>query len=133
MLKSFIPEPIAINGLIITISLVIVFHFLVIAGIVPFDIVWGGRLRDRAQMLAFETASIIINLIMLLIISIRAGFIKTSIKMKFINIMIGIMSVLFLLNTIGNLLSNNDLEKLIFTPLTFILFILTFQLSIKNE
>lgn len=132
MLKNFIPERIAINGLIITLSLIIIFHFLVITGIIPFKIVWGGRLTDRSQMLAYETASIIINLLMLLVTTIRAGFIKTSINRKFINIILGIMSALFLLNTIGNLLSNNDLERLIFTPLTFILFILTFQLSIKK-
>lgn len=33
--------------------------------VIPFEIVWGGRLKDKSQMLAFETASVIINLFML--------------------------------------------------------------------
>jgi hypothetical protein len=133
-LKNFIPERLAITGLIVTLSLVIVFHILVISGLIPFQIVWGGRLTDRSQMLAFEAFSIIINLLMLSIIAIRAGLIKLNISRKFINIVLWMMSTLFLLNTIGNIFSNNELEKIIFTPLTLLLFLLTFRLALnKNE
>jgi hypothetical protein len=40
------------------------------------------------------------------------------------------MSLLFFLNTIGNFISKNDFERMIFTPLTLILSILFLRLSI---
>jgi hypothetical protein len=106
----------------------------VIIGVIPFEIVWGGRLADKSQMFAFEIASVIINLFMLAVIAIRASLIKINIGKRFINIVLWLMSALFLLNTIGNLLSNNELEKLLFTPLTFMLLIFSFRLAIgKNN
>jgi hypothetical protein len=42
------------------------------------------------------------------------------------------MAGLFFLNTIGNLLSNNQLEKILFTPLTTILFVFSLRLAIDK-
>jgi hypothetical protein len=112
--------------------LIIVFHLLVIVGIIPFQIVWGGRLTNQAQMIQFETISIIVNLIMLMIVAFRAGFFQASIKPIIITAALWSMCILFLLNTVGNLASINLFEKLVFTPLTLLLSLSCFRLAIGN-
>jgi hypothetical protein len=123
----------ALRGLLTILSLVVVFHFLVLLGIIPFEIVWGGRLKDRSQMPVFETVSILLNLVMLTIVGIKAGLLKVNVNRMIINIALWLMFGLFLLNTIGNLFSNNEFEKMVFTPLTLILSIFSLRTAISKD
>jgi uncharacterized membrane protein len=81
-------------------------------------------------MLQFETVSILMNLLMLGIVAARAGFFKSGANHLIIQIALYLMAGIFFLNTIGNLLSNNQLEKILFTPLTIILFVFSLRLAI---
>lgn len=130
-MKNIISEKIAGIGLLTILSLIIIFHFLVLLGIIPFEIVWGGRLTDSAQMFQFEIVSITLNLVMLVIVAIRSGHLNVDVNKKMITVGLWIMAGLFLLNTIGNLLSSNALEKILFTPLTILLAILSWRLAIR--
>jgi hypothetical protein len=132
-MEKFISERFAINGLLTILSLIVIFHMLVIIGIIPFEIIWGGRLKDSSQMLTFETASLTINLIMLVTVLIKAGFLKFSFNQKIIMIVFWIMFIIFFINTIGNILSKNEFEKIVFTPLTLILSIFSFRLTIGKK
>lgn len=120
-MKSFLSERVALRGLIAILSFTVLFHLLVILTVIPFEIVWGGRLKNRSQMLGFETVSIAINLIMLAVVAIKANLLKVTINRKLINGALWFMSGLFFLNTIGNLFSANGFEKMVFTPLTLLL------------
>jgi hypothetical protein len=106
---------------------------MIMTGIIPFEIVWGGRLKDKSQMLTFETISVVVNLVMLTVVAIKAGILKTGINPVIIRIFLWIMFVIFFLNTIGNIFSNNELEKIIFTPLTLILSIFSLRLAISKR
>jgi hypothetical protein len=130
-MRKLISEQLAINVLTAVLSLVIVFHLLVLSGVVPFDIVWGGRISSAAEMQRFELVSIAINAVMLLVVCIRAGFIRIQIAPVILKVAFWLMTILFLLNTIGNLFSQNDFEKLVFTPLTFALMIFSYRLAIS--
>lgn len=131
--NNLITERLATNGILIILSSIIVFHVLVILGVIPFEIVWGGRIKDRSQMISFETASILLNLLMLTAVAISGGLIKIKINPMIIRSILWIMAFLFLLNTIGNLLSNNQLEKILFTPLTLVLLLFSFRLAIIKK
>lgn len=48
----------AIDGLLLILSLVVLFHLLVIVRVIPFDIVWGGKLKNVSQMRSFEAVSV---------------------------------------------------------------------------
>ena len=112
---------VAARAIWIILSLMILFHLLVLFSVIPYDMVWGGRLESRQQMLRFESVSILLNLGMLVITGIKAGMIKWRVRAVFITILLWIMFVLFALNTLGNLMSVSLLEKAIFTPFTAIL------------
>jgi hypothetical protein len=110
--------------LLIILSLVVIFHLLILVSVVPFNITWGGRLEDISQMYLLETVSIIINLLMLGVVAIHAGFLKLRINQVIVQVALWVMVVLFLLNTVGNYSSQNQFEKTVFTPLTLLLSIL---------
>lgn len=129
MMKNYLPERLAIYGLLISLSLIIGFHVLVVIGIIPFQIVWGGRLENHSQMLSFEGISILLNLIMIVVVALHANFLKWKVNRVIIRIGLWAMFGLFLINTIGNLFSVNELEKLIFTPITLLLSLFTLRLA----
>jgi hypothetical protein len=68
-----------------------------------------------------------------LIVLIKSQINKIDISSKIINGFLWGMSVLFILNSIGNLASNNNLEKIIFTPITLVLAICGLILVLKKE
>jgi hypothetical protein len=130
-MKRRIPEKLATNALLIIFILIMLFHVLVLLGIIPFDIVWGGRLKSKDEMIPFEITSIALNSVMLGIVMMQAGLLKVNVKPIVLKIAFWCMFVLFAINTVGNIFSNNELERLIFTPLTLLLSVFSLRLAIK--
>lgn len=122
-------QKISLIGMGILFGLTIVFHLLVVAKIIPFDIVWGGRIQSESEMLKLELVSIALNLFFLFVVFAKAEIIKVRISAKFFRGMFWLMTALFLLNTLGNLMSENHLEKIIFTPITLILTVFSLILA----
>jgi hypothetical protein len=115
--------------LLTLLSLTILFHVLVMLQLIPFDIVWGGRLTDEKELYTFEIISIVINLLMLLLVLIKVRVLKWSLSSIIITVFLWMMFGLFALNTLGNLLSKNTFEKMVFTPLTLLAAICCFVLA----
>jgi hypothetical protein len=132
-MKHYLTEQTATRSLFVILSLVSLFHLCVITELIPYEIVWGGRLTNHSEMLVFETVSIIINSIMLITVSIKGKYLKFHINSTVMKIIFWFMFVTFLLNTVGNIFSLNQFEKFFFTPLTLILSILCLRLAISKE
>lgn len=128
-----IPEKIASRGLLLLFTLTILFHLLIVSGVIPLNVVWGGRIKDTREMYSFEVVSIALNILMLTVVLIRSGHVAVRLNSRVIRVLLWIMTALFALNTIGNFLSFNETEKLIFTPLTLMLTILCARLAISGE
>lgn len=126
-------KKIARNGLILIFLLSIIFHLLVLVKTIPYTIVWGGRITNLSQMYVFETVSILINLIFLFVVLLKLKILRIQFSKKLLNIALWIMAVLFLLNTLGNLLSTSGLERIIFTPVTLLLSIFIFIVILSKE
>lgn len=106
--------------LIVLFSLTIVFHLIVMVGIVDFRYVWGGRLKTQEEMYVFESVSILLNGLFLWVASQRLGVVKVLFPQWLLKTFLVIMAVIFALNTIGNLLAKESIESWVFTPLTFV-------------
>ena len=132
-MKSLISERFASFTLLILLSTFLVFHFLVMLGIIPFEIVWGGRLTSRAEMLRSETVSVLVNLIMIAIVAINAKILNVVLPHVFIKVILWLMFLLFLLNTLGNIFSLNKFEQLTFTPVTLVLSLLSLRLALEKN
>lgn len=120
-------------GLFIVIlsAAVILFHLLVITGIIPYTIVWGGRLQTQREMILFESVSIIVNALLISVVYIKWKPIQPGLR-KTATVILWLFAVLFFLNTIGNLMAKATLETIVFTPLTFISSILCVRLAIEK-
>ena len=118
----------AIKLLIGLLSLVIIFHILVLLQIIPFNIAWGGRLKTVQEMYVFESVSIALNLFLLWIVWLRAK----NVKSKTVNIILWVFFGIFSLNTIGNLFAQTTFEKY-FSILTLIFALLILKILIKKK
>jgi hypothetical protein len=119
-------------GLLLILSISIVFHLLVLAKIIPYKIVWGSRLKTDADMYKFEAVSLVLNIVFLFIALLKSNFINIDFPETILNYILWGMVVLFSLNIIGNLLSKNSLEKMIFTPMAILLTIFSLILALAG-
>lgn len=113
-------------------SMIVGFHFLILTQIIPYDIVWGGKLQNIDQMRVFELVSISVNALIIMIIALRAKYLKWNVSVKVLNVFLWIFVAIFSLNTLGNLFAETTTETLIFTPLTFISAILCYRIVIER-
>ena len=69
-------------GLIIIYSSLFVFHTLVLFKIIPYSIVWGGRLKTDIEMYKFESVSLMLNSVFLVLVLIKANYITFYLKLS---------------------------------------------------
>jgi hypothetical protein len=131
--KQLLPLILSLRILGVFFTLILIFHVLILTGIIPFDIAWGGRLKTAEEMLLFETVSIVINLLMLFAVTSRIKLLKQSKEPGYLRVVFGIMTLLFFINTLGNLYAVTDLERLLFTPMTAISSILSFRSALTKH
>jgi len=123
---------IALVGSIVIYTLCILFHLLVLIKLIPYKMVWGGRLKTNADMYKFELVSLLLNVVFLFISLIKANYFSFYVSTSFLNSVLWIMAILFLVNSVGNLLSKTKLEKTIFTPLTILLTLFSVVLALER-
>lgn len=132
-LKKIITFSVATRA-IVTLSLaVITFHMLVLTQIIPYNIVWAGKLKSKNEMYVFEALSIIINLVLIVAVLAKTKAIKLNSSQKIVNVSLWLFVFVFALNTLGNLTAKTSIETYVATPLTFILFLLCWRVVIENR
>lgn len=108
-------------GILGFLSLLLVFHCCVLLKLIPYQLIWGGRLKSDQEMIRFEVVSIVLTIAMLCFMLIQSGFLHLVLSNTFKTTVLLIMAVLFFLSTLGNFSSNNNLEKRIFAPISILL------------
>ena len=119
-------------GLLVLLSLFLLLHFAILVKIVPYNLVWGGRLKTDNEMYRFETFSILVNALFLIVVLVQANLLAVDLPKKIIQYALWLMTGLFLLNTLANAISKNKLEQRLFTPLTLLLTIFSLILALSN-
>jgi hypothetical protein len=132
-MNKLITEKLASNIVITVLSLVVIFHVLVLTSFIPYNIVWGERIKNKSQLLRFEIISIAVNLLMLAVVLMKAKVFDVVINQKLITISLWVMAAFFMLNAIGNLLSISDFERFVFTPLTIMLSVFCLKLAFSTK
>ena len=118
-------------------TLVILFHGVIIVGIllfdfVPIDYLWGGRMETRDQLLGFEFISLLIMAVCLLVVLVRSERIKIPALAGVAKVVTWILFFLFLLNTVGNALATTTFEKF-FAVVTALLAFLCLRLALGDK
>jgi hypothetical protein len=128
-----IPFKFALSFLLTLLSSVFIFHFLVMLKIIPYTIVWAGKIENDTQMYQFESVSVLINVILFSAILIKSKIVRWNVNPKIIQVILYIFVAIFALNTIGNLFAKMNLETYIFTPLTFISAFLCLRIALEKS
>lgn len=123
---------IATNSLAVIFLLSIIFHLLVLFKVIPFTIIWGGRLKKAADIYILEMTSLLLNTGFLVIVLIKSKYFNVIVSDTILSIVLWAMAIVFILNTIGNLFSKNNFERKIVTPITLLVTILLIIL-LKSE
>lgn len=114
-----IPFRIAALTLLVLFTAAIVFQLTVLAGFIPTEMVWGGRLQNAEERTVGALVSITFLVLFVLLVLVRMGRIGRSVPQLGRWGMWGVC-LLFALNTVGNLFALDLRETLIFTPVTCI-------------
>ncbi|PSR54499.1 hypothetical protein AHMF7605_13765 [Adhaeribacter arboris] len=120
------------SGLLILLSLFLVLHFIILVKLIPYNLVWGGRLKSDKEMYRFEIFSILINSLFVSVILVQGNFLIVDIPNKIITYALWLMTGLFLFNTLGDLTSKNKIEQIFFTITTILLAIFSLILALSN-
>ncbi len=129
----FITPARAINSVMLTLIAVLMFHVLILLGVVPYSVVWGGRIESVEEMRISEAISVAVNGLMLWILAMKSKRLRSVMPERALNALIWAMAILFGLNAIGNLLSENDVERMVFAPLTLLLAALCARVALAKE
>jgi hypothetical protein len=127
-----ITKQLALKLLIGLFTTIIIFHLLVVFQIIPYAIVWAGKLKTVDEMYTFEAASISINIFLVAVLVLKGNYVRHGISEKVLSVILWIFMVLFALNTVGNLFAESLFEKVVFTPLTLISSLLIWSVVRKD-
>ncbi len=131
-MKKLVSAKLAGNILLLALGALAVFHVLVLLGIVPPDIVWGGQAAATPENLfALEIVALIVTILFVVLIAMKLNYFGGGKFRRAVNIGIWILFAYLVLNTLGNLASGVTLEKLLFTPITIILALLALRLALE--
>lgn len=103
-------------------AIVIVLQVLLAAGILPVSMAWGGRQSQLTTSL--RIASLVAAVLLgafIYVIRYRAGLIVGMQIPTVIKVISWIITAFMAFNTLGNIASSSNAEKLIFGPVTFFL------------
>lgn len=100
-----------INILVVISVLATIFHLMILARVIPYEITWGGRLKAVEEMYVFEATSILINSFFIFILFQKGEYIRYFLGKKTVNLFLWIFFTIFALNTIGNVFAKTNFEK----------------------
>lgn len=114
-----IPLRTAAYSLLALFAAALIFQLTVLAGLIPTEMVWGGRLQNEEERTVGAWVSIAFLVVFALLVLVRLGAIGRTLPA------LGkwgmwAVCVLFALNTVGNLFALDLRETLIFTPVTLV-------------
>ena len=115
--------------LIFHLSLII---FTGLLSIIPYDIVWGGKMESKEQLIFFELLSFLIIALCMFLTLIKSKYLKISKLNKIAHYAMWLFSAYFLLNTLGNILAKTIFEKS-FAVISILLAILSLRLALEKE
>jgi len=112
----------AANVATVLFIVVMLLQVLLAAGLLPVSMAWGGRQPELT--LGLRIGSIVAVVVLgffLFVIRARAGLIASFPPTTAIKVLSWVITAFMGLNTLGNLTSVSSSERLVFTPITFLL------------
>ncbi|MBX2971537.1 MAG: hypothetical protein KF797_00395 [Flavobacteriales bacterium] len=116
-MRRLLSFPTAAKVLLSLLVAAALFQLVVLAGFIPVEMVWGGRLKNAEERTVGALVSLSILLAMIAIALARAGRFGTRWS-SLARWGLWAMTVVFALNTVGNVFALDAREAWIFAPIT---------------
>ncbi len=126
-----IPFLVSVKLTLLILLFVTIFNLSVLFEFVSYDIVWGGRLTSKEEMIKFELVSILLNIFSGLLVMIKAGYLMPRMRRR-VNVIIWILPLLNFLGILGNAASKSDTERAMFLPVAIVMFLLTLRIALEK-
>ena len=120
------------NSLLIIFGLLFIFHCLVLFGLIPYDIVWAGKIKNHNELVKMESISLLVLIVFSTVVVLKMRYLKYTVKPIIINVGMWVLVAFFALNTLGNLTAINPIEKYGFGLLTVVITLLALRLALKK-
>ncbi len=132
-MRKLLSAKLAANILLGIYGLLVIFHLLVLAQVVPSDLVWGGQTENlKMNLVTLETTAVVVTMFFVVIVAAKVGYLKVGNFKKAINILLWIIFAYSLLNLAGNFASDSSAEKLVFLPISAVVAFLVLRLAIEK-
>lgn len=122
----------AVRLLLLILVPLVLFHIGVLLKIAPQEIIWGGKLGSESDMYLLESISILVILYLILILLIKGSFIRPVLSPKVVKTSLWAFLILFVLNTVGNLLAKTTTEQ-VFALVTMVISFLLWVVLKKQD
>lgn len=130
-MKKLISFKMAVRLTLILFMLFTLFHVLVLLRYVPDTIIWGGKIKDPAMLKFMEAVSAFVLLLSACTVLSKARILFGKFSRR-ADKLIWLLPLLFALNSIGNMMAENLFERLVFTPVTLLLTLLTLRIALEK-
>ena len=132
MFRKLIPLRLASLGLLGSLALVLVFHGLVIGGVLPAGLVWGGMaVGDHVNFLLLEAVALAVTLLFMTLVLFRSGVFERGRTSIMVTTGIWLMFGYLTLSAVANVASGTQFDNWFFAPGSAILAILTLRLALE--
>lgn len=131
-MRKFISFKLAGGILTALMILLTVMHVLILFRVLPYDMVWGGQIKDEASAVPYETGALVVMLIFLAVVAIRVGYVGADRLKRSAAVGMWVVFAYFVLNAVGNFASAVSLENLVFGPVTIVLALLSLRVAIER-
>jgi uncharacterized membrane protein AbrB (regulator of aidB expression) len=84
-------------------------------------------------MFIFDIFSVTVNVFIMSIVAMKARYLRTRMPIRIKKIGLWVITVMFVLNTAGNVFSKMLSEAIIFTPLTLLSTILCYRIAVEDS
>ena len=120
--------------ILITLFVVLlIMHALILLGVLPSSIIWGGQIKeDQSNLLGLEAVAITLSLLFIGLTTLKLRQINSSSKRLLINLGAWLVFAYLVINVLGNFASGVSAETLIFGPLTILMALCALRLALEK-
>jgi len=133
-MRAWIPRRKAATALLAGLGVLAAFHLIVMLGVLPGTMVWGGRAGGPdGNVVVMELVGLVLTLIFMLVTAVRSERLRAPGLAGAAAVGAWVVFGFFLLSFVGNLASTSALERAIFIPFSALLALLALRVALRKR
>ena len=132
-MKKILSANLAGKILIALFIVLLIMHALILLGVLPSSIIWGGQIKeDQSNLLGLEAVAITLSFLFIGLTTLKIRQINSGGKKLLVNLGSWLVFAYLVMNILGNFASGVSLETLIFGPLTIVMALCALRIALEK-